>query len=132
MPSEALAKEGPVVFFLGSRPYAARYFNMADIGIQLSIEPEAFGLVFLEAMSRGKPVIGARIGGIPEVVGHDAGILVDASDSDAAAAAIVRLATSPDLRRQMGEAGHYRWQKHFTLDRMVDDYADFLERTAQA
>jgi len=111
----------PAVLYLGERPDAARYFNGADIGIQLSIEPEAFGLVFLEAMARGKPVIGTKIGGIPEVVG-DAGLLVAAGDVEAAADAIHRLAESSALRTELGERGRHRWREEFTLERMVGEY----------
>jgi len=123
---DMLAPHRPAIIFLGPRPGAARYVNAADIGIQLSIEPEAFGLVFLEAMSRGKPVIGTRIGGIPEVVGEEAGILVEAGNPEAAADAMVRLAESPERRRQLGRAGHRRWRERFHLDRMIDEYAAYL------
>ncbi len=114
------------IIFLGARSDAARYFNGADIGIQLSIEPEAFGLVFLEAMSRGKPVIGTRIGGIPEVV-DDGGILVEAGDVDAACAAIVKLVQNPELRKELGEKGRKRWKKKFTVERMMNDYIEYFE-----
>lgn len=109
------------IIFMGARDDAARYFTGADIGIQLSIEPEAFGLVFLEAMSRGKPVIGTKIGGIPEVVG-DCGLLVEPFDIKGAAEAIMKLVKDEGLRRGLGEKGIHRWKDKFALERMVDEY----------
>jgi glycosyltransferase involved in cell wall biosynthesis len=117
---------GRNIIFMGARDNAARYFNGADIGVQLSIEPEAFGLVFLEAMSRGKPVIGTDIGGIPEVVG-DCGILVEPFDIDGAADAIERLVRDDALRIELGEKGKMRWRDHFMLERMVNDYIAYLQ-----
>ena len=121
------SRNGPAVFFLGCRPNGAAYFNGADVGVQLSTEPEAFGIVLLEAMSRGKPVLGSRMGGIPEaVVDGETGILVDPANGVDVAAAICRLADDPDLRNTMGAAGHARWKLEFTVDRMLSDYRQYL------
>ncbi len=117
---------GNDIIFMGAKPEAAKYFNGADIGIQLSIEPEAFGLVFLEAMSRGKPVIGTNIGGIPEVVG-ECGLLVEPFDIDAAADAIGRLVKDASLRLELGEKGLQRWKEQFRVERMVNDYIAYFE-----
>ena len=127
LPDAASAKSGPCVFFLGSRPNGAAYFNGADVGVQLSTEPEAFGIVLLEAMSRGKPVLGSRIGGIPEVVlDGQTGILVDPHNTACGARAMVEQAMSSESRQQMGDAGFRRWQEHFTVDRMQRDYVEFF------
>ena len=117
---------------LGARPHAAGYFAMADVGILLSTEPEAFGQVFLEASAREKPVIGSRIGGISEAVAErESGILVDPFSTDEAAAAICRLAESSDLRREMGGCGRERWAKDFTVDRMRADYEAYFSGQAR-
>lgn len=120
-----LAEGRDNIIFMGARDNGARYFNGADIGIQLSIEPEAFGLVFLEAMSRGKPVIGTKIGGIPEVVG-DGGVLVESFDIDGAADAVVRFVQDEKMRQRLGECGKTRWRECFTLDRMVNEYMEYF------
>jgi len=120
---------GGDVIFLGARERGARYFTGGDVGVLLPIEPEAFGLVLLEAMSRGKAVIASRIGGIQEVVEDgQSGILVDPFNSEEVAGAIRRLAESPQERLRMGRYGYARWRRHFTVDRMLDDYEAYFRR----
>ena len=82
----------------------AAYFE-ADL-FCLPSRQEGFGIVFVEAMAAGLPVVAARAGATPEVVKHGrTGILVPPSDPDALAAVLVRLLASPDERRMLGEAG---------------------------
>lgn len=81
---------------------------------------EAFGLVLLEAMRAGLPVIASAIAG--SGVGHvvvdgETGLLVPAGDAGALAAAIVRLADDAGLRRRLGAAGRARFLREFTLER---------------
>ena len=111
------------VVFMGGRENGACYFNGGDVGILLSIEPEAFGLVLLEAMSRGKAIVASRSGGIPEVVADgETGLLVDPLDSQAVADAISRLARSSELREKLGRAGLERWKSMFSVERMLQAY----------
>jgi glycosyltransferase involved in cell wall biosynthesis len=115
------------VIFMGARDEGACYFNGADVAILLSTEPEAFGLVLLEAMSRGKPVIASRLGGIPEAVADgETGLLVDPFDIPAVADAICRLAGPAGERMQMGGKGRARWAAYFTVDQMVQRYESML------
>ena len=73
----------------GGRSNGADYFNVGDVALLLPTEPEAFGLVLLEAMSRARPIIASRIGGIPEVVvDGETALLVDPDDSEDVANAI--------------------------------------------
>jgi glycosyltransferase involved in cell wall biosynthesis len=55
----------------------------------LPSEKEGFGLVYLEAMANGRPCLGARSGGVPEVIDEDTGVLVDYGDVEGIGAAIV-------------------------------------------
>lgn len=117
------------VFFLGYREEGGRYFAPGDVGVLLSTEPEAFGFVLLEALSRGKPVVASRLGGIPEIVEHaDSGLLVDPGRPDDVAAAICRLAQSASERVRMGQNARGRWRSCFTLDRMLAEYRQYLSR----
>jgi len=81
---------------------------------------ESFGLIYLEAMARGKPVIACRVGGVPEVVvDGETGILVPPGDPAALAAAILRLLRDPEQRERLGRAGHERYRSLFTSQAMA-------------
>ncbi len=115
-----------------------RYHQAADI-FCLPSNPtrwirEQFGMVLVEAMACGKPVIGALTGGVPEVIG-DAGVLTPPADFVSLAANLKRLALSAELRRQLGERGRARVEEHFDADtlagRLAGYYAELLERRKQ-
>jgi hypothetical protein len=81
---------------------------------------ESFGLVFLEAMARGKPVVGTTAGGIREVVEDGVtGILVRPGDAEDLAEAIRSLLADPEQRLAMGRAGLERWRRHFSREAMA-------------
>jgi len=72
----------------------------------------------LEAMAYGKPVVGSRMGGIPELVEHNTtGMLFDAGNVDELTAALDRLMSSPGLRKQMGAKARKRVVDEFSLSR---------------
>lgn len=84
-------------------------WRRALIGLAPSVGPEAFGIVVIEAMASGRPVIASRIGGIPEiVVDGETGILFPAGDSAALASALRRLLADRGLIERMGQAGQQR------------------------
>jgi len=117
------------VFFLGEKTNGADYFAGGDVGVQPSIEPESFGLVLLEAMSRGLPVLASKVGGIPEVVTDgETGLLVEPRDVEAMADAIVRLASDPALRKRMGDAGRVRARNVFSVEKMLEGYDRALQQ----
>lgn len=81
---------------------------------------ESFGLVFLEAMRAGKPVIGCDAGGMPEIIAHGVnGLLVPPGDTAALADAIVALLSDAQRRAGMGEAGRKIYEERFTARAMA-------------
>jgi glycosyltransferase involved in cell wall biosynthesis len=79
---------------------------------------EQFGRVIIEAMASGVPVIGSTCGAIPEVIG-DAGLVVPEGDAEALAAAIERLLSSDNLRRQLALAGRARVERGYSWEHVA-------------
>lgn len=77
-------------------------------------------LALLEAMAVGVPVVATSVGGIPEQVGTDAGVLVAPEDVDGLTAAVLELAASPELRDRLGAAGRIRARSLFSLSTQAD------------
>ena len=80
----------------------------------------------VEAMACGKPIIASEVGGIPDMLGGDSGILVPPGDAGALSEAILRLARDAELRRTMGAAAKERYAKLFSprvvVPLMVETY----------
>ncbi len=82
---------------------------------------EGFGVVCLEAMAHGRPVVATRVGGLLDlVVDGETGIVVPPRDPAALRSALERLLADPDLRRKLGSAGRERARTHFSWERVTD------------
>ncbi|MDO9354413.1 MAG: glycosyltransferase family 4 protein [Solirubrobacteraceae bacterium] len=89
---------------------------------------EGFGLVLLEAMSAGLPVVATSVGAIPEVVDDGVtGVLVAPDQSAALADAIRSLVADPERRRELGDAGRARLLEAFAVGRMARETADVYD-----
>jgi N-acetyl-alpha-D-glucosaminyl L-malate synthase BshA len=107
-------------------------FAQADLLLQSS-EREGFGLVCLEAMASGVPVVSTRCGGVEEVVEDGASaLLAPVGDAAGLAGRAVRVLSDPLLARRMGEAGRRRAVERFHIDRVVPMYEAYYVRTAPA
>lgn len=101
-----LGLDGRVVFAEAERPELARVYRDADVVVFPSEWEEPFGLVPVEAMASGTPVVGTGTGGSAEFLSDGVNYLqVPIRDPAALAAAIGRLATSPELRSRLVEGG---------------------------
>jgi len=117
--ADQLGLAGQVHFF-GYVPEAVRYIREFDVQV-VSAEAEPFGLVTLEAMASGVPVIVTATGGSPEIVRDGIeGFLVPPRDTVAIANRLGCLLDSPGLRNQMGLRGQERFAAHFTIEEMLD------------
>ena len=94
-----------------------RYYRSCDIFCAPSIGSESQGIILLEAMASGRPVVASDIPGYRAVVADGVdGLLVRPRDPEALAAALRRLIADPELRERMGAAGmeraiDYSWPK---------------------
>jgi len=104
-----------VQFFpsISRKELAALYYN-ADI-FALPSTGEGFGLVFLEAMAFGKAIVGANVGGIPDVVQHEREGLLVAPTVEAVSSALRWLLSDPLLRKQLGMRGQERVRTEFSF-----------------
>jgi glycosyltransferase involved in cell wall biosynthesis len=85
-------------------------------------DPEPFGLVNLEAMAMGKPIVAFAHGALPEIVlDGETGLLAPPGDEGALAEAVIELLGDPNRRSVMGKAGRARVEAHFTAQRMADE-----------
>jgi phosphatidylinositol alpha-mannosyltransferase len=104
----------------------ARYFASADIFCSPATGQESFGVVLLEAMAAGVPIVASDIHGYKNVVQRNVqGLLVEPRNPRALAAALYKLAMDPELRHQLGDAGRqrapdYSWDS--VTERIVDYY----------
>jgi len=97
-------------------------FRKSDVFLFPPISPEGFGLVNLEAMSAGLPVVSTSQGAIPEtVLDGITGFVLEPGESSAIAEKIVYLLENDELRERMGRASRDRFIRHYTLDRWLGD-----------
>jgi glycosyltransferase involved in cell wall biosynthesis len=109
------------VHVLGARADVPALTHAMDVFAMPSIW-EGFGLVLLEAMAAGRPIVASRVATIPEVVEEGAtGLLVPAGDPVALAEALASLAHDPERARLFGEAGRQRLRQRFSIEKMVGD-----------
>lgn len=114
--------------FLGWRAETAPIFAGLDIFLMPSLW-EGFGLVLLEAMAQGVPVVGSAVSAIPEVVVHgETGLLVLPRDVAGLADSLAALLGDPARRESLGAAGRARLETHFSPARMVDETLALYER----
>ncbi|MBK5305569.1 MAG: glycosyltransferase family 4 protein [Frankiaceae bacterium] len=111
----------------GGRPDAAELVGAFDI-LAMPSRFEAFGLVALEAMQAGVPVVASAVGGLADLVA-DSGVLVPLEDADRLAAALRDLLADPARRHALGEAGRAR-SRQFTPAVMVEQTRRVLARVA--
>jgi phosphatidylinositol alpha-mannosyltransferase len=108
-----------------------RYFASADIFCAPNTGQESFGIVLLEAMAAGVPIVASDIHGFKRVVERNVqGLLVEPRNPRALAAALYRLAIDPDLRHDLGEAGRAR-APEFSWDRVTERIVDFYYETRE-
>ena len=127
--SRSLMRNAPAnIEFGGYRAASqlAEEFRRADIFCSPSVWEEPFGLVNVEAMASGLPVVSTRGGGVPEVFAGGGGVLVERGSATELAAALEELIVDRDLRRELGMEGYRSFQRNFTWKTVHGHYREVL------
>ena len=111
-----------------------RYYKTADVFCAPNTGNESFGIILLEAMAAGTPVIASDIEGFAYVVGHQTeGMLVPRRDTTALADALLELLSDPDRRKEMGRMGQIKAQSfdwYHVSQQVLSFYARMAEKRA--
>lgn len=124
----------PNVIVLNDWPHDAvmQAWRHSSIALAPSVWTEPFGIVVIEAMAAGRPVIATRTGGLTDiVVDEQTGLLAPPGSVLGLRQAIARLLASPELRERMGRAGRQRvaeFQAHTVVPRVEQVYRQLLQR----
>lgn len=120
-----------VVHFAGHREDVYAWFDAFDVAVHASLG-EPFGLVLVEAMALGKPVVATNLGGPTEIVEQGkSGLLVAPGDEAELAGAVARILDDPDLAARLGRGGIARAER-FTDEAMTARFAELLRTTIAA
>ncbi len=118
------------VEFIGYVSYddLARYHHTADVVCAPATGNESQGIVLLEAMAAGRPLVASNIEGYASVLTHGVeGLLVLPKDSDALAAALLEILAEPERRQEMGEKGRQR-AKEYSWERVSQRVLTYYEQ----
>lgn len=108
------------IIFTGSRNDVPRLIAALDVVVHASSTPEPFGLVIIEGMASGKPVVATAAGGVLDIIEDGVnGLLVPCRDVKAMARAIFQITFDPQRAKQMGLAARRRVTEKFTIQQQV-------------
>jgi len=108
----------------------AKIYNAADLFCITSLD-DNFPTTVLESLACGTPVVGFRVGGIPEQVTDDCGILVEPRDAKALGMAITRLLQDDVLREKMSENSRARAVAEYSISKFRDRYINVYNRAIE-
>jgi glycosyltransferase involved in cell wall biosynthesis len=129
---ESLSKELKLdknIIFLGRMKNSdiPLFYSIADVAVFPSVADETFGISIGEAMSCGVAVVSTNVGGIPEVVAEDGGILVPPKDEHSLARAIKILISDQDLRKKVNVSGRKRIIENFSWDVITKEFERYIQ-----
>ena len=125
-----LLKDGLIgrVKWLGLRENVQDFMTAFDMLAVPSVE-EPLGLVAVESLAAGTPVVATRTGGLPEIVQHnECGLLVEPRNPEALADSIIKMAKDESLRQRMGSAGQQFVRREFKTEELCDRVEQIYQR----
>ncbi|MEA5115730.1 MAG: glycosyltransferase family 4 protein [Geobacteraceae bacterium] len=116
------------VVFTGYRKDIPALMKFMDVVVHASNSPEPFGMVVIEGMAMGKPVVATRAGGPLDIVEDgETGFLVPVGEAEPLAKGVIRLLREPGLRAGMGKAGRERVESFFSNTCYAEKIAEIYE-----
>ena len=115
-----------------SHEHMLELYRRADICVVPSLAYESFSYTCAQAMAAGVPVIASRVGGIPETVGEDGGLIVEPGNSQALAEAIMKLARDRVLRQQFGAKGYQRARRNYLASEIAPQMLEYFQYAKDA
>jgi glycosyltransferase involved in cell wall biosynthesis len=109
----------------------SRFMREIDVFVHPSLT-EGTPNAVIEAMAHGLPVVATAVGGLPDFVTEDVGLLVPAGDGRALGEAMTRLAGDAALRKRMGRAAREKYRQLFTAGTVLPLLTDFYRRVTDA
>lgn len=119
------------VRFVGQRSDVAQYLSAADLYCQPNIEPEPFGMTFVEALQSGLPVVASRTGALPEIVDAGVGVLVPPGDIGELSSTLHRLIEHGDVRGALADRAPGRARALCDPAAQVSRIADYMNAVAR-
>ena len=107
--------------YIKDRNKISEVYNIADIFCISSLD-DNFPTTVLEALACSVPIVGFRVGGIPEQVSEDCGILVNPKDTEALGRALEKLLNDDELRKKFSENCRKRVLQNYTIEKFTDNY----------
>jgi len=125
--AKKLVEKGDVIFIVGSNQLLVNALQrFSTVLVQNSLK-EGFCLCVTEGLWKGKPVVGTKVGGIPnQLVEAENGFLVEPLDRETFAARVTELLQNPELSQRMGMKGKETVRQNFLITRLLNDYLDIL------
>ena len=110
------------IVFTGKRKNIFHLLKISDFFVLPSIEREGLSIALIEALAMGLPVIGTRVGGIPEVIEENSnGFLIEPDNANELADAISKLIQDRALMEKMGKVGTKISLSKFSNSRMIEE-----------
>jgi len=119
------------VIFAGHRSDISRVLRAMDIMVHASITPEPFGLVIVEAMASGIPVIAAKSGGPLEIIEHGKdGFLIDPHSSKDLVKGIIEILKNEDMKANFAKSGREKIKKKFYINNFIAGFEQVYSKAS--
>ncbi|MFC1540659.1 glycosyltransferase family 4 protein [Candidatus Margulisiibacteriota bacterium] len=116
------------IIFTGYQMNIDKFLKVAEVAVVPSLD-ESLPYSISEAMVYGKPIIATRVGGTPEQMGDDAGLLIPPGDIKALSSAIINIVSDKELAGRLGNNARVRANKMFSMEKMLNEYENMLQES---